>query len=239
MLPILHLNGYKIAGPTVLARIPREELTQLLSGYGYEPFYVDKNESDEATHVAMAQTLDRIVERIREIQRDARSNGFRARPRWPALVLQTPKGWTGPSEVDGIPVEGNWRAHQVPLSELAEKRAHLRLLEQWMRSYRPEELFTSEGKLQPALRALAPKGKRRMGDNPHANGGILLRGLRLPDFREYAVAAQAARRGERRGNARPGHVHPRRDEAESRRRATSACSVRTSSPPIAGTTCSR
>lgn len=187
VLPILHLNGYKIAGPTVLARIPREELTQLLSGYGYEPFYIDNQASHEATHVTMAQTLDRIVERIREIQHDARSNGFRERPRWPALVLQTPKGWTGPSEVDGIPVEGTWRAHQVPLSELAEKRAHLRLLEQWMRSYRPEELFTSEGKLQPELRALAPKGKRRMGDNPHANGGILLRGLRLPDFREYAV----------------------------------------------------
>jgi xylulose-5-phosphate/fructose-6-phosphate phosphoketolase len=187
VLPILHLNGYKIAGPTVLARIPREELTQLLSGYGYEPFYVDKEASREATHLSMARTLDRIIERIRAIQQDARSNGFRTRPRWPALVLHTPKGWTGPSEVDGIAVEDNWRSHQVPLAELAEKRPHLRLLEEWMRSYRPEELFTSDGKLQPELRALAPRGKRRMGDNPHANGGILLRGLRLPDFREYAV----------------------------------------------------
>jgi xylulose-5-phosphate/fructose-6-phosphate phosphoketolase len=187
VLPILHLNGYKIAGPTVLARIPREELTQLLSGCGYEPFYVDKEASSEATHLSMARTLDRIVERIRAIQQDARSNGFRTRPRWPALVLHTPKGWTGPSEVDGIAVEDNWRSHQVPLAELAEKRAHLRLLEQWMRSYRPEELFTNEGRLQPELRALAPQGKRRMGDNPHANGGILLRNLRLPDFREYAV----------------------------------------------------
>ncbi|HKU13188.1 MAG TPA: phosphoketolase family protein [Steroidobacteraceae bacterium] len=187
VLPILHLNGYKIAGPTVLARIPREELTQLLSGYGYEPFYVDKEASREATHLSMARTLDHIVERIRDIQHDARSNGFRVRPRWPALVLHTPKGWTGPSEVDGIAVEDNWRSHQVPLAELAEKRVHLRLLEEWMRSYRPEELFTSEGKLRPELRALAPQGKRRMGDNPHANGGILLRGLRLPDFREYAV----------------------------------------------------
>ena len=188
VLPILHLNGYKIAGPTVLARIPREELTQLLCGYGYEPFYVDKEATHEATHIAMAQTLDSIVARIREIQQDARTNGFRTRPRWPALVLHTPKGWTGPGEVDGIAVEDSWRSHQVPLAELAEKRPHLRMLEQWMRSYRPEELFTSEGKLRPELRALAPQGKRRMGDNPHANGGISLRNLRLPDFREYAVA---------------------------------------------------
>jgi xylulose-5-phosphate/fructose-6-phosphate phosphoketolase len=187
VLPILHLNGYKIAGPTVLARIPREELTQLLSGYGYEPFYVDKEATIEATHLSMAHALDRIIVRIREIQQDARSSGFRVRPRWPALVLHTPKGWTGPREVDGIAVEDSWRSHQVPLAELAEKRPHLRLLEQWMRSYRPEELFTSEGKLRPELRALAPQGKRRMGDNPHANGGILLRNLRLPDFREYAV----------------------------------------------------
>ena len=187
VLPILHLNGYKIAGPTVLARIPREELTQLLSGCGYEPFYVDDEASHAATHLAMAQTLDRIIARIREIQQDARSSGFRTRPRWPALVLHTPKGWTGPREVDGVQVEGTWRAHQVPLAELAQKRGHLRMLEEWMRSYRPEELFTSEGKLQPELRALAPQGKRRMGDNPHANGGILLRNLRLPDFREYAV----------------------------------------------------
>jgi xylulose-5-phosphate/fructose-6-phosphate phosphoketolase len=187
VLPILHLNGYKIASPTVLARIPREELTQLLSGCGYEAFYVDKLESREETHLAMARTLDQIVARIREIQRVARSSGFRERPRWPALVLHTPKGWTGPSEVDSIAVEDSWRSHQVPLAELAEKRPHLRLLEEWMRSYRPEELFTSEGQLLPALRELAPKGKRRMGDNPHANGGILLRSLRLPDFREYAV----------------------------------------------------
>jgi xylulose-5-phosphate/fructose-6-phosphate phosphoketolase len=187
VLPILHLNGYKIANPTVLARIPREELTQLLGGCGYEAFYVDNQDTHAATHLAMARTLDRIVARIREIQSTARSDGLRARPTWPALVLQTPKGWTGPSEVDGIAVEDNWRSHQVPLAELAEKRPHLRLLEDWMRSYRAEELFTSEGKLRPELRALAPKGKRRMGDNPHANGGILLRSLRLPDFREYAV----------------------------------------------------
>ncbi|MGH8237532.1 MAG: phosphoketolase family protein, partial [Steroidobacteraceae bacterium] len=187
VLPILHLNGYKIASPTVLARIPREELTQLLSGYGYEAFYIDNEASHEATHLAMARTLDRIITSIRDIQSAARSNGFHERPRWPALVLHTPKGWTGPREVDGVPVEDSWRSHQVPLAELAEKRGHLRLLEQWLRGYRPEELFTSEGRLRPELRELAPKGKRRMGDNPHANGGILLRSLRLPDFREYAV----------------------------------------------------
>ena len=187
VLPILHLNGYKIAGPTVLARIPREELSQLLQGYGYEPFYVDKEATSEATHLSMARTLDRIVERIREIQDDARRNGFRTRPRWPALVLQTPKGWTGPREVDGVAIEGTWRSHQVPLAGLAEKPAHLHLLETWMRSYRPEELFTPEGRLQPELRALAPQGQRRMGDNPHTNGGALMRDLRLPDFRDYAV----------------------------------------------------
>jgi xylulose-5-phosphate/fructose-6-phosphate phosphoketolase len=190
VLPILHLNGYKIAGPTVLARIPREELTQLLSGCGYEPHYVDLEASIAATHLSMAQTLDRVLARIREIQADARQNGFRTRPRWPAIVLQTPKGWTGPSEVDRIAVENSWRSHQVPLAQLAEKPPHLRLLEDWMKSYRPQELFTPEGQLQPELRALAPTGKRRMGDNPHANGGMLLRGLRLPDFRNYAVELQ-------------------------------------------------
>jgi len=187
VLPILHLNGYKIAGPTVLARIPREELTQLLTGYGYEPFYVDKEATHEATHMSMALTLDSVITRIRDIQADARRNGFKTRPRWPMIVMQTPKGWTGPSEVDGIAIEDNWRSHQVPLAALAEKPPHLALLESWMRSYNPEELFTPEGKLKPELRALAPSGRRRMGDNPHANGGILLRGLRLPDFRDYAV----------------------------------------------------
>jgi xylulose-5-phosphate/fructose-6-phosphate phosphoketolase len=187
VLPILHLNGYKIAGPTVLARIPREELTQLLCGYGYEPFFVDQADSNAATHLEMAQTLDRIIERIRDIQADARSNGFRRRPRWPMLVLTTPKGWTGPKEVDGQPVENSWRSHQVPLGKLAQNSDHLRQLEAWMRSYKPEELFTAEGRLRAELRELAPKGKRRMGDNPHANGGVLLRDLRLPDFRDYAI----------------------------------------------------
>lgn len=191
VLPILHLNGYKIAGPTVLARIPREELTQLLSGYGYEPHYIEPQATDALTHAKMAQTLDRIIERIREIQSSARQDGFRQRPIWPMIVLQTPKGWTGPQEVDGLPIEGSWRSHQVPLAQLAEKPAHLKLLEQWMRSYRPEELFTKEGRLREDLRALAPKGRRRMGDNPHANGGMLLRDLRLPDFRDYAVKLDA------------------------------------------------
>jgi xylulose-5-phosphate/fructose-6-phosphate phosphoketolase len=188
VLPILHLNGYKIAGPTVLSRIPREELTQLLMGYGYEPHYVDKEATSEATHLSMARTLDTVINRIREIQAQARREGFTTRPRWPAIVLQTPKGWTGPGEVDGVAIEDTWRSHQVPLAELAEKPAHLALLERWMRSYKPEELFTSEGKLQPELRELAPKGRRRMGDNLHANGGVLLRPLHLPDFRDYAVA---------------------------------------------------
>jgi xylulose-5-phosphate/fructose-6-phosphate phosphoketolase len=187
VLPILHLNGYKIAGPTVLARIPREELTQLLQGYGYEPFYIDVEATIEQTHLAMAQTLDRIVTRIREIQTQARAHGNLERPRWPALVLQSPKGWTGPREVDGVHVEDTWRSHQVPLAQLAEKPEHVEQLAAWLASYRPQELFTAEGRLNPELGELAPTGKRRMGDNPHANGGMLLRDLRLPDFRDYAV----------------------------------------------------
>lgn len=187
VLPILHLNGYKIAGPTILSRIPREELTQLINGYGHEPFYVDLESSMTATHDSMACALDTVIARIRMIQSDARTQGFRTRPRWPALILQTPKGWTGPDEVDGLTVEGSWRSHQVPLAQLAEKPQHLEILERWMRSYKPEELFTTEGKLKPELRALAPSGRCRMSDNPHANGGMLLRDLRLPDFRHYAV----------------------------------------------------
>lgn len=187
VLPILHLNGYKIASPTVLARMPREELTQLMQGYGYEPHFVDEEDTIAATHLSMARTCDRMFERIREIQVDARTHGFRQRPRWPMLVMRTPKGWTGPQEVDGVQVAGNWRSHQVPLSQLAEKPEHLQVLETWLRSYKPAELFTAEGRLKPELRELAPVGKRRMGDNPHANGGVLLRELRLPDFRDYAI----------------------------------------------------
>ncbi len=186
MLPILHLNGYKIANPTILARIGREELEHLLRGYGYTPYFVEGHEP-EAMHRLMAETLDKVVAEIRRIQSDARERGVTERPRWPMIVLKTPKGWTGPKEVDGLPVEGTYRAHQVPLSEPTEHPEHLKILEAWMRSYRPEELFDEGGRLIPELRELAPKGERRMGANPIANGGILLRDLRLPDFRDYAI----------------------------------------------------
>ena len=186
VLPILHLNGYKIANPTILARIGREELEHLLRGYGYTPYFVEGHEP-EAMHRLMAATLDQVVAEIRRIQSDARERGVTERPRWPMIVLKTPKGWTGPKEVDGLPVEGTYRAHQVPLSEPTEHPEHLKILEAWMRSYRPEELFDQGGRLIPELRELAPKGERRMGANPHANGGILLRDLRLPEFRDYAI----------------------------------------------------
>jgi xylulose-5-phosphate/fructose-6-phosphate phosphoketolase len=186
VLPILHLNGYKIAGPTVLARIPREELEQLFRGYGYTPHFVEGDEP-ETMHRRMAATLDAAVEEIRRIQADARANGFTKRPCWPMIVLRTPKGWTGPKTVDGAPTEGTFRSHQVPLSGMAENPEHVKLLEAWMKSYRPEELFDATGRLVPELAELAPGGERRMGANPHANGGLFLRDLRLPDFRDYAV----------------------------------------------------
>ena len=186
VLPILHLNGYKIANPTILARIGREELEHLLRGYGYTPYFVEGHEP-EAMHRLMAATLDEVVAEIRRIQSDARERGVTERPHWPMIVLKTPKGWTGPKEVDGLPVEGTYRAHQVPLSEPTEHPEHLKILEAWMRSYRPEELFDESGRLIPELRELAPKGERRMGANPRANGGILLRDLRLPDFCDYAI----------------------------------------------------
>ena len=187
VLPILHLNGYKIAGPTILARIPEEELGALLRGYGYEPHLV-AGEDPATLHPLMARTFDRVFSEIANIQRRAREGRETARPRWPMIILETPKGWTGPKEVDGVPIEGTFRAHQVPLAQLAEKPAHLQLLESWMKSYRPEELFDAEGRPVPELAALAPKGDRRLGANPHANGGLLLKELELPDFRDYAVA---------------------------------------------------
>ena len=195
VLPILHLNGYKIAGPTLLARIPREELTALMRGCGYEPLYVEATEP-MAAHQRMAEVLDQALGQLREIQRQARA-GEGARPRWPMIVLASPKGWTGPREVDGKPVEGTFRSHQVPMSEM-DRPEHIRLLESWMKSYRPEALFDERGRLRPELQALAPTGARRMGANPHANGGLLLRALRLPDFRGYAVEVPApgARDGE-------------------------------------------
>ncbi|MBA3589975.1 phosphoketolase [Methylibium sp.] len=189
VLPILHLNGYKIAGPTVLARIPRDELEMLFRGYGYEPHFVEGDEP-AAMHRLMAATLDQVVAEIQAIQREARKNGFSRRPRWPMIVLRSPKGWTGPDVVDGLAVEGTFRAHQVPVAGLASQPEHLQILERWMRSYRPEELFDAGGRLVAELAALAPEGKRRMGANPHANGGLVLRDLVLPDFRDYAVAVE-------------------------------------------------
>jgi xylulose-5-phosphate/fructose-6-phosphate phosphoketolase len=187
VLPILHLNGYKIANPTVLARIGDEELGQLFRGYGYKPYFVEGTNPDEV-HQLLAATLDTIVAEIKDIQAEARATGFTRRPAWPMIVFRTLKGWTGPKEVDGLPVEGTWRAHQVPLAELATKPEHLKILEAWMRNYKPEELFDESGRLIPELAELAPQGERRMGANPHANGGLLLRDLRMPDFRDYAVA---------------------------------------------------
>ena len=186
VLPILHLNGYKIANPTILARIEPEELDQLLRGNGWTPYYVESHEP-ALMHETMAATLDVVVEEIKRIQHEARVNGNTMRPRWPMIVLKSPKGWTGPKWVDGLQIEGTFRAHQVPLSDPRAHPEHLKQLEDWLRSYRPEELFDEQGKLKPELAELAPKGERRMGANPHANGGLLLRDLIMPDFRDYAV----------------------------------------------------
>jgi len=186
VLPILHLNGYKIANPTVLARVGREELTHLLVGYGHKPYYVE-GDDPEPMHQLMAATLDAVIAEILAIQKQGRAEGFRKRTTWPMIVLVTPKGWTGPKVVDGLPVEGSFRAHQVPLTDFATKPDHLRLLEGWMKSYRPEELFDASGAPRPELAELAPKKERRMGANPHANGGVLLRDLKIPDFRDYAI----------------------------------------------------
>ncbi|RSZ56371.1 phosphoketolase family protein [Massilia atriviolacea] len=196
VLPILHLNGYKIAGPTVLARIPRAELAALMTGYGYEPFFVE-GDDPRAMHRLMADTLDTVLARIRAIQAEARSAGFGGRPRWPMIVLRSPKGWTGPREVDGKPNEGTWRAHQVPIGAM-ERDGHLALLDTWLRSYAPAELFDEAGAPRAALRALAPSGTRRMSANPSANGGALLRDLVLPDPAQFAldVGAPGALRAE-------------------------------------------
>jgi xylulose-5-phosphate/fructose-6-phosphate phosphoketolase len=186
VLPVLHLNGYKIANPTVLARISNEELRALMEGYGHSPRFVE-GDDPEAVHQALATALDASLDEIAEIQRRARTEGATERPRWPMIVLRTPKGWTGPKVVDGQPAEGTWRSHQVPLSKLADSPEHLSQLEDWMRSYRPEELFDEHGRPRDEVLAPAPAGERRMGSNPHSNGGLLLRNLRLPDFREYGV----------------------------------------------------
>jgi xylulose-5-phosphate/fructose-6-phosphate phosphoketolase len=186
VLPILHLNGYKIANPTVMARIPREELESLFVGYGYKPYWVEGSDPADV-HQQMAGTMDAVIADIKQIQREARENGNTERPAWPMIVMKTPKGWTGPKEVDGQKTEDYWRSHQVPMAEMAQKPGHVKVLEDWMKSYKAEELFDENGKLLPELRALAPEGNRRMGANPHANGGLLLRELRMPDFRDYAV----------------------------------------------------
>ncbi len=186
VLPILHLNGYKIANPTVLARIPNGELRALLEGYGYAPTFVE-GDDPQVMHQWMAGVLDETVQEIDRIQRAARQSGDGTRPRWPMIVLRTPKGWTGPKEVDGLPVEGTWRSHQVPIIEVRTNAAHRALLESWMKSYRPQELFGPDGSLLDELADLPPKGHRRMSANPHANGGGILRDLVLPDFRHYAV----------------------------------------------------
>lgn len=186
VLPILHLNGYKIANPTILGRLDGDELTNLFKGYGHEPLFVE-GEVPSEMHRKMAQTLDSALDRIRDIQSTARSEGNRRRPRWPMIVLRSPKGWTGPKEVDGKKVEGFWRAHQVPIDGVRSNPAHLEILESWMRSYRPEALFDENGRFVSQLQALAPTGPRRMGANPHANGGTLKKKLELPDYRSYAV----------------------------------------------------
>jgi xylulose-5-phosphate/fructose-6-phosphate phosphoketolase len=186
VLPILHLNGYKIANPTVLARIPERELVSLLEGYGWRPLIV-AGEDPEAVHQAFAGALDESLDQIAEFQRGAREDGVDERPAWPMIVLRTPKGWTGPKEVDGLPMEGTWRSHQVPMTDVRENPKHLRILEEWLRSYRPEELFDETGRLVAELAELAPRGPQRMSANPHANGGELLRDLVFPDFRRYAI----------------------------------------------------
>ena len=186
VLPILHLNGYKIASPTVLARITRDELEKLFVGYGYKPYFVEGSDPD-TMHQLMADTLETIIAEIKTIQEEARSSGIASRPRWPMIILQTPKGWTGPKEVDGKKTEGTWRSHQVPLADMAAHPGHVKLLEKWMKSYRPKELFDDNGRLMPELRELPPQGGRRMGANQHANGGILLKNLKMPDFRDHAV----------------------------------------------------
>ncbi len=190
VLPILHLNGYKISNPTVLARISHKELDELLRGYGHTPYFVE-GDDPEHMHQLMAATLDRVTNDIRHIQTEARKTGKFERPFWPMIVLRTPKGWTGPKQVDGLPTENSWRSHQVPFGELASQPRHLKLLEDWMRSYKPEELFDGRGKLRSELAELAPVGERRMGAVPETNGGLVLRDLQLPNFQDYAVAVPA------------------------------------------------
>ncbi|HEX9666039.1 MAG TPA: phosphoketolase family protein, partial [Thermodesulfobacteriota bacterium] len=186
VLPILHLNGYKIANPTILGRISNEELKSLFTGYGYKPYFVEGSDP-KPTHKLMAETLDAVVNEIKKIQEEARTTGQALLPKWPMIILRTPKGWTGPKKVDGKKTEDFWRSHQVPIADMSQKPGHVKLLEKWMKSYKPERLFDGNGKLRPELAELAPTGERRMGANPNANGGILLKDLKMPDFRDYAI----------------------------------------------------
>jgi xylulose-5-phosphate/fructose-6-phosphate phosphoketolase len=189
VLPILHLNGYKIANPTILARIDHAELEKLFVGYGYKPYFVEGSDPD-LMHEAMATALDRSLDEIVAIQRSARAAKSITRPQWPMIILRSPKGWTAPKEIDGLKVEGYWRAHQVPVADMSTPE-HVKVLDQWMHSYRAEELFDEQGRLRPELAALPPKGARRMSANPHANGGLLLKPLKMPDFRDYAVTVKS------------------------------------------------
>jgi len=186
VLPILHLNGYKINNPTILSRISYEDLEHLFVGYGYRPDFVEGSEY-ESMHQAFAATLDRCIEDIKSIQQEARSTKVARLARWPMIILRPPKGWSSPAEVDGHKLEGFWRAHQVPIADVAKNPAHLKLQEEWLVSYKPQELFDEAGRLVPELRELAPRGAGRMGANPHANGGVLSKDLRMPDFRRYGV----------------------------------------------------
>jgi xylulose-5-phosphate/fructose-6-phosphate phosphoketolase len=187
VLPVLHLNGYKIANPTLFARISKDELENLFVGYGYKPYLVSGSDH-ETMHQLMAATMDQVFAEIKEIQQKARNSGDSTRPRWPMIILETPKGWTGPEEIDGKQIEGSWRSHQVPFADFQTKPDHIYSLENWMKKYEPEKLFDDSGRLNPELAEMAPKGDRRMGANPHTNGGMLLRDLRMPNFRDYAVS---------------------------------------------------
>ena len=205
VLPVLHLNGYKINNPTILARISHEELEALFVGYGYTPYFVEGSDP-ESMHQAMAATMEHCVLEIRKFQEEARQTGKAFRPRWPMIVLRSPKGWTAPREVDGHYLEGFWRAHQIPITDVATNPAHLKLLESWLRSYQPEERFDEQGRLIPELKALAPKGNRRMSANPVANGGLLRRPLDLPDFRKFAVEVKNPGGDPGRERPHPGHL---------------------------------
>ncbi|MCP5514255.1 MAG: phosphoketolase family protein [Spirochaetales bacterium] len=189
VLPILHLNGYKIANPTIFARMPQSELEMLFSGYGYKPYFVEGSDPVE-THTLMAEISEKAIREIKVIQKKARTEGYQGRPRWPMIILKTPKGWTCPETIDGKKTEGSFRSHQVPLSELAAKPDHIKILEKWMKSYQPEKLFDKNGALIPELKELAPEGNKRMGANPHTNGGAIMKNLKMPDFRNYAVAVE-------------------------------------------------